>query len=55
MPICHAPCDDRRVGSRGVGQHRAAHLRRGETVVMTLRSGTYEWTPPSEDSRPGAS
>lgn len=49
MPICHT-CEDRRIGSKGIMSHRAAHRRRQERCVITLKSGTwvYDYRPEEE-------
>lgn len=43
MPTCHN-CD-RVYESNGITRHRMAHQLRGETVIVTMRSGTWEYPP----------
>lgn len=43
MPTCHN-CD-RVYEPNGITRHRMAHQRRGETVIVTMHSGTWEYPP----------
>lgn len=45
-PWCHN-CR-KRFSPRGIAGHRMAHLRRGEEVTVTLKSGTWIYRPKSD-------
>lgn len=50
MPICWEPCGGVFFESKGIANHRVAHQRRGERVVVQLKVGTYEYEPHHRES-----